>query len=282
MPLMAARNLPYQQALRETLGRQAFDALWQEGRALNTVEARALGLEENAENEEDAAPQVQVLAEGAERPAEAAGERAKARALCSAGRLAWFGGDFLTARARLEEGLALLRAAGDVPGVVSAMSSLIMVLSWQGEEERALSLVRESCELVGRVPDRAGLLPVLGALGYALHTLSSTRAQGEVRAINEEVVRLARAAGNARALAVAQGAWRSTPTGPATSSARGRSSRPASLRCASWATLTWSRTRCGAWVASPSRRAAWTKLSASAAPQSSCAGATPAPSACPT
>ena len=128
----------------------------------------------------------------------------RARALGGAGRLAWYELDLVTARARLEESLALFRQARDPIGTVEAISSLILVLSWQGESAAALALLREAMELQRRLTDRQGRLPVLAGLGWAASFMSAAESQDDAWAINEEVAALARAADDTRSLAWAQ------------------------------------------------------------------------------
>lgn len=127
----------------------------------------------------------------------------RARALCGAGRLAYFESDFAAARTLLEEGVALLRQSGNEADAVDAMSSLMAVLTWQGETAAALALLREGMTLLQPLKDRSGLLPVLSNLGWAASHLSTSEALAHAHALNEEVVRLARAAGDKRSLALA-------------------------------------------------------------------------------
>ena len=127
----------------------------------------------------------------------------RARALCGAGRLAYFESDFAAARTQLEEGVRLFRRTGDQADTVNAMSSLMVVLIWQGEAAAALSLLREGMTLLRPMQDRPRLLPVLSNFGWAASHLSMPEALADARAVNEEVVRLARAAGDQRSLALA-------------------------------------------------------------------------------
>ena len=127
----------------------------------------------------------------------------RAKALCAAGRMAYFESDFAAARANLEEGLALFRQSGDQFGVISAMSSLLLVSSWQGETAAALSLFQEGMAILRQMPDRTRLLPVLTNFGWATLFLSAPEILSDARTLNEEVVRLARAAGDKRSLGIA-------------------------------------------------------------------------------
>lgn len=126
----------------------------------------------------------------------------RARALSGAGRLAYFQSDFATARALLEEAVALFQQEGDQAGAVNAMSSLMVVFIWQGEADAALALLHEGMTLLQSMPDRPALLPVLSNFGWAASHLSVTEALADALALNEEVVELARAAGDVKSLAL--------------------------------------------------------------------------------
>jgi predicted ATPase/DNA-binding SARP family transcriptional activator len=202
MPLMLAHNRSYIQALSETLGHDAFRSLWDEGHQMGSDKACAYALEEAQET-----PQVlaDVHSDGV--------ALSKARALCSAGRLAWFEGSYAAARAPLEEGLDILRAASDAVGALSAMSSLIMVRTWQGDSRGAAALVREGRTILERLSqtqsdgtrgDSSPLLPVLCAFGWAAFFVASPETQEDSRAVNQEVALLARRASDGRSEGIAQ------------------------------------------------------------------------------
>ena len=127
----------------------------------------------------------------------------RARALCGAGRLAYFESDFAVARTQLEEAARLFRQAGDQAGAVNSMSSLMVVLVWQGKTAAALALLREGMTLLRPMQDRQSLLPVLSNFGWAASHLSAPEALADARALNEEVVCLARTAGDNRSLGLA-------------------------------------------------------------------------------
>nr|CAA9294479.1 hypothetical protein AVDCRST_MAG63-4900 [uncultured Armatimonadetes bacterium] len=125
----------------------------------------------------------------------------RARALCGAARLAWYELDLAQARAHLDEALALFRRAGDPAGMISAMSNLVIILTWQGESDRALSLLQEGMDILGRLEDRPSLLPVLSEFGFAAAQSAMPEALLDAMTVSQEVVRLARAAGDTRSLA---------------------------------------------------------------------------------
>ena len=125
----------------------------------------------------------------------------RARALGGAGWMAWYEMDLDAARARLEESLTLFRQSGDLAGTVGAISGLGMVLLWRGEHAEALALCREGADLLGRVQERRGLLPVLAGFGWTVSFLCAAELQDDAWAVNREVATLARAAGDKRSLA---------------------------------------------------------------------------------
>jgi hypothetical protein len=115
--------------------------------------------------------------------------------------MAWYEMDLVTARALLEESLSIFRKCGDGIGMVSAINSLILVLSWQGEYSVALSLLHEGKTILQQMPDRERILPLLANFGWAISWLSVPESQDDSWAINGEVERLARAANDKRSLA---------------------------------------------------------------------------------
>jgi tetratricopeptide (TPR) repeat protein len=127
----------------------------------------------------------------------------RAKALCAAGRFAWFDGDLATARVHLEEGLSLYRRAGDGIGLLNAMSSLILTLSWQGETGAASDLAQEGLQVLQTIENRGQHLLVLVNFAWAATFVASAEALERARPIDEEVARLARSAGDGRSLGVA-------------------------------------------------------------------------------
>ncbi|HEX8237132.1 MAG TPA: BTAD domain-containing putative transcriptional regulator [Abditibacteriaceae bacterium] len=125
----------------------------------------------------------------------------RARALCSAGRMAWYEMELVTARTLLEESLTTFRKCSDGIGTVSAINSLILVLSWQGECSVALSLLHEGKTILQQMPDRQRILPLLAGFGWAISWLSMAESLDDSWVINSEVERLARAANDKRSLA---------------------------------------------------------------------------------
>jgi tetratricopeptide (TPR) repeat protein len=124
----------------------------------------------------------------------------RARALSSAGRLAWFQADFPGARAHLEESVALFRQQQDRNGMLDAMSTLILVKTFQGELSEAMSSLEESIDLLQHLPDRQSLLPVITVLARAATFMNMKESLPHAWTLGTEAERLARAAHDKRNL----------------------------------------------------------------------------------
>lgn len=124
----------------------------------------------------------------------------RARALSSAGRLAWFQADFPSARAHLEESVVLFRQQQDRDGLLDAMSTLILVKTFQGELSAAMSSLEESISLLQHLPDRQRLLPVITALARAAAFMTMNESLPYARTLGTEAEQLARAAHDKRNL----------------------------------------------------------------------------------
>lgn len=127
----------------------------------------------------------------------------RARALWSAGRLAYFQSDFPAARASLQDALALFRQTDDDMGTVSALSTLIVILTWQGETDAALALLREGLALLPKVQARPESLSVLSEFGWAASHISAPQSLDAARLLNEDVIDRARAADEKLSLGLA-------------------------------------------------------------------------------
>jgi tetratricopeptide (TPR) repeat protein len=99
--------------------------------------------------------------------AAAAQERTMARAevLRGAGVLAYRQGDYASAQALLEEGLALFREIGDKGGVAVSLNTLGNVAKEQGDYSSARSLLEESLALQRELGNKGGIANSLGNLG---------------------------------------------------------------------------------------------------------------------
>ncbi|RYX83829.1 hypothetical protein EON83_12850 [bacterium] len=117
----------------------------------------------------------------------------RARALGSAGRLAYFQSDFPAARALLHDALDCYRQTDDGMGTVSALSTLIVVLAWQGETDNALALLREGMTLLPQVQARDDSLAVLSEFGWAASHISSPQSLEYAHIINADIINRARA-----------------------------------------------------------------------------------------
>lgn len=125
----------------------------------------------------------------------------RARALASAGRMAWFEADFAVASAQLSESLALFRTARDIAGMLEAISGLILVLTRQGDYEKALTLVQEAQSLLPSVRGQKNFLPILAGLGRATSFMVSEEALPIGRKWSAEAADMARVAGDKLSLA---------------------------------------------------------------------------------
>ena len=86
-------------------------------------------------------------------PESATALRVRAEALRGAGNLAWVQGDFIPAKALLEDGLALHRRAGDVRGQAHTLAALGLVADEQGEWDAATALYEEALTLFRALED---------------------------------------------------------------------------------------------------------------------------------
>ncbi|BCM93382.1 hypothetical protein IAD21_05273 [Abditibacteriota bacterium] len=127
----------------------------------------------------------------------------RARAFCNAGRLAYFQSDFPGARLLLEQALELFRQTGDEMGAVSALSTLIVIRTWQGENETALALLQEGLTLLPPVQARSNSLSTLSEFGWAASHISAPQSVEQAHLLNEEVVQRARAADEKHSLGLA-------------------------------------------------------------------------------
>jgi tetratricopeptide (TPR) repeat protein len=92
---------------------------------------------------------------------------ARASALKGAGTLAAQQGDFETARARYDEGLAIQRELGDKPGVVALLNNLGMVAMYREDYGAARALFDEGLELARAVGDLWAVGSLLNNAGLA-------------------------------------------------------------------------------------------------------------------
>src|SRR5207237_169646 len=126
---------------------------------------------------------------------------ARATALCGAGILAWLQGDFATARARLEESVALWRPLDDAPGLTMALTHLGLVFAVTGDAAAAETHYGESLEIC-----RQGGCPAAGAV--LAESLALQRELGDKRGVAWSRLRLgelAQARGDAAAGAALYG-----------------------------------------------------------------------------
>lgn len=89
----------------------------------------------------------------------------RAKALTSAGILAWKQGDYASARALYEESLAITRDLGDKSGIASSLNNLGIVAYRQADYTAARALYEESLALLREREDQMGIASVLINLG---------------------------------------------------------------------------------------------------------------------
>jgi non-specific serine/threonine protein kinase len=110
------------------------------------------------------------LTEGRERLARGlanpvGGTPGRAKALTTAGSLAYRQGDHQTARSLFEEGLAIQQQLGDRPGIAASLHSLGLVAYHRGEIEAARSLYEEGLTIRRESGDRWGIAASFHSLG---------------------------------------------------------------------------------------------------------------------
>ena len=126
-----------------------------------------------------------LLAAGADLP-----PPVRARALCAAGELAVYAGDYAAVVRLLGEGLALAREADDRPAVARALYSLALAAEDQGDVDRQVALSEEALALWRGLGDNAGVAATLLSLGGAARIRAD---YGRARALHEEALALNRA-----------------------------------------------------------------------------------------
>jgi predicted ATPase/DNA-binding SARP family transcriptional activator len=117
----------------------------------------------------------------------------RAKALASAGRLAYRQGDFEHARRRYAESLAAARESGDERAIGQALSDLGGVASAEGDADRAEALWVQSAEVLRRAGHLVRLATVLG------NRAGTATARGDLtnaRALAEEALALQDASGD--------------------------------------------------------------------------------------
>ena len=108
------------------------------------------------------------------------------------GTLARFQGDYETARAAFEEGLAVGRAANDLHQIAEASGGLGLVIYQQGDSPAARKFIEEGLEMSRRLKDKFGIVAALNSLGDIARTDGDDRA---ARPFFEEALAIARELG---------------------------------------------------------------------------------------
>jgi predicted ATPase/DNA-binding CsgD family transcriptional regulator len=91
----------------------------------------------------------------------------RAKALSGAGMLAMLQSDGPSARALLDESLALWRATGNPEGAADALGMLAHAVHFEGDIAAMIALGEQSLALYRELDDRQGLAGALGQLGHA-------------------------------------------------------------------------------------------------------------------
>jgi predicted ATPase/DNA-binding SARP family transcriptional activator len=130
-------------------------------------------------------------------PAEATPGRG--RSLEAAGALAQRRGDYASAKALWQEGLAIWRELGDDEGVARALGDLASVYDLEGDPEQAIPAYEESAALLRRLGLDYELGTVLSNLGVCL--MGQARLD-EAAALYEEAIELCRASGRDEQLVI--------------------------------------------------------------------------------
>jgi predicted ATPase/DNA-binding SARP family transcriptional activator len=122
--------------------------------------------------------------------------RARAKALFGAGSMAFGQGDYVAARARLEESVALGRQLGDEgrPGLANALTRLGIVMELLGHHRAGRSLFEEGLAIYREVGDRWGL--ALGLYSAAMTTFFVHPDSASLRSMFEESLALFHALGD--------------------------------------------------------------------------------------
>ena len=122
----------------------------------------------------------------------------RAKALNSAGLLAYYQADFPAARALNEESLAIRRQLGDRRGIAPSLNNLGLVACDQGDYRGGSALYEESLAIKRELGDRSGIANLLNNLGNAAYE------RGDfvfARALHEESLAIRREVGDRQGLA---------------------------------------------------------------------------------
>jgi predicted ATPase/class 3 adenylate cyclase len=142
-----------------------------------------------------------LIVEALARPAAAARNAARARALFDAGQIGTWMGDYAGGMSRLAESLAISRELGDGARIAAALSPLSFAAVGVGDMDAALGYAREAVERATIDGDRHQLAAAKNALAQAYR--ASARL-ADAAPLYDEVLVLARETGDPESIAVAQ------------------------------------------------------------------------------
>ena len=124
----------------------------------------------------------------------------RAKTLCGAANLAWFQGDFASARSCAVESVALWRRLGDPRGLAAALTALGMAQGYRGDQALAHSLLEESVALYRALGDDWGL--ALALFYYADPHAVGARHAALAQWVLEESLTLFQKSGDPRGMAL--------------------------------------------------------------------------------
>jgi predicted ATPase/DNA-binding CsgD family transcriptional regulator/Flp pilus assembly protein TadD len=124
---------------------------------------------------------------------------ARAKALMAAGTLASSQGDFVRARAALEESLSIFRELGDKESVASTLRNLGNELRYRGDLEGSWQALEEALGIARELGKQWDIASLLGDLGIAAQTLGKDET---ARRMYEESLALRREINDTRGIAM--------------------------------------------------------------------------------
>jgi predicted ATPase/DNA-binding SARP family transcriptional activator len=140
------------------------------------------------------------LTEALSRVGTAERTQARAKALNGAGLLAYYQGDYGTARALHEESLAIKRELGDRQGIAQSLLNLGLMAFSQGDYKAARALSGESLAIHRELGDKRGIAMSLNILGLVADNQGD---YGTAKALYEETLAINRELGHKRGISVA-------------------------------------------------------------------------------
>ena len=132
-------------------------------------------------------------------------EVVRAKALCGAGMLARFQGDFARARMLCDQSLTLYRGLSDQSGVVVALVELCRISSFQGDQTATTAFLAEVASLLETLPDNVVKASAYSEMVVAMVTPGALQYPPEAARYLAESERIHRALNNPAGLALVLG-----------------------------------------------------------------------------